>query len=131
MTVTTIPILPSAQFDRTAQFWALFGFAEIGRWESEYLILRQPDLAAEVHFWHQPAVDRWTNDVACFIRFPTPELAAACHARWAGVTVPEPATFNPPATDSEGAVEFQVIDLDGNLVRFGGFPPSWDGGRSH
>lgn len=129
MTATTIPILPSADFDRTARFWALFDFTEVGRWEREYLILAQAQLVVELHFWHHPGVDRWTNDVACFIRFDRLEEASVCHAGWADLTVPEPAVFNPPATDPEGAVEFQVIDLDGNLVRFGGFPASWHGGR--
>ena len=129
MTATAIPILPSADFDRTARFWAAFGFAEAARWEAEYLILRHAGLGVELHFWHQPAVDRWTNDVACFVRFDSPGEAAAWHAEWAGVVVPEPSVLNPPATDPEGAIEFQVIDLDGNLVRFGGFPASWDGGR--
>lgn len=90
MGAITIPILPSRDFDATAGFWSAFGFDEIGRWEREYLILRHEDLALELHFWHDPTVDRWTNDVACYIRFDTPDQAAACHAAWVGSRFPSP-----------------------------------------
>ena len=123
MGAITIPILPSRDFDATAAFWSPFDFAEIGRWEREYLILRHEDLAIELHFWHDATVDRWTNDVACYIRFDTPDEAVACHAAWAGVAVPEPASMSAPKLEDWGAVEFHIIDVHGNLVRLGGFPP--------
>jgi hypothetical protein len=61
--------------------------------------------------------------VACYVRFDTPEEAVACHAGWSGAPVPEPAVLSEPQHESWGAVEFHVIDLHGNLVRLGGFPP--------
>ena len=118
----TIPILPSADFDVTASFWSALGFTERGRWEAEYLILRHEALAIELHFWHDPSVDRWTNDVACYVRFESPEAAVAQHAQWADVEVPDPARLSSPEAEEWGAVEFHVIDLHGNLVRLGGFP---------
>jgi hypothetical protein len=118
----TIPILPSADFDVTTSFWAGLGFTPRGRWEDEYLILRHEDLGIELHFWHDPSADRWTNDVACYVRFETPEAAVAQHGRWADLDVPEPARLSAPQTEEWGAVEFHVIDLHGNLVRLGGFP---------
>jgi hypothetical protein len=124
MGVATIPILPSPEFDVTSRFWAGFGFTETGRWSDEYLILRNPDLAIEFHFWHDPDTDRWTNDVACYVRFDTPDEAVACHRRWADVPVPAPAVLHGPMVEPWGAVEFHVIDPHGNLVRFGGFPIS-------
>ena len=87
----TIPILPSADFDVTASFWSALGFTERGRWEAEYLILRHEALAIELHFWHDATVDRWTNDVACYVRFVDPDAARACHAAWRGVEVAAPA----------------------------------------
>lgn len=123
--VETIPILPSADFDATSAFWALFGFDEIGRWPQEYLIVRHQAMAIELHFWHDPTVDRWTNSVGCYVRFPTPAACLACHAGWAGIVVPEPATFSPPTHGpGPGSVEFHIIDIHGNLVRLGGFPPT-------
>lgn len=123
MGATTIPILPSADFDLTAAFWTSFGFAETGRWPDEYLILRHEGHGIELHFWSDPTVDRWSNDVACFVRFGSPAEAVACHAGWSDVDVPEPAALSAPeAGPAEGSVEFHVIDPHGNLVRLGGFP---------
>jgi hypothetical protein len=116
----TIPILPSADFDLSASFWSGFGFVERGRWP-EYLILRNPELELELHFWLDKNVDRWTNDVACYIRFASPYEAAARHDAWADVAVPEPARLSPLETEPSGAVEFHILDLHGNLVRLGGF----------
>jgi hypothetical protein len=118
----TIPILPSADFDETSAFYAAFGFEERGRWPGDYLIVRNDDVGIELHFWSNPPVDRWTNDVACYVRFATPDDARACHARWRDVRVPEPARLSAPQTEPYGAVEFHLIDLHGNLVRLGGFP---------
>lgn len=87
MPAETIPILRSADFDQTASFWSAFGFVEIGRWP-DCLILRHLALEIELHFWLDPGVDRWTNDVACYVRFGSPEEAVACHAGWAVVAVP-------------------------------------------
>lgn len=123
--VETIPILPSADFDASSAFWAAFGFTEIGRWPDEYLIVRHQAMAIELHFWHDPGVDRWTNSVGCYVRFGSPAACLACHGGWAGVAVPAPASFSAPSPGpGPGSVEFHVIDIHGNLVRFGGFPPT-------
>ena len=123
MGATTIPILPSADFDVTAAFWRGLGFEERGRWPADYLILRHPGLDIELHFWWNATVERWTNDVACYVRFDSPEEAVACHTGWRDATIPEPARLTEPVTEPWGAVEFHVIDPHGNLVRIGGFPP--------
>ena len=123
MGAETIPILPSADFDLSASFWAEFGFVELGRWP-DYLILGHPQLEIELHFWLNSKVDRWTNDVACYVRFDSPDAAVACHAGWSRIAVPEPAVLSSPKSEPWGAVEFHVIDVNGNLVRFGGFPPA-------
>jgi hypothetical protein len=123
MGAVTIPILPSADFDVTASFWADLGFAETGRWAAEYLILRHDGLGIELHFWNDPDVDRWSNDVACYVRFDTPDQARAAHHAWVDVRIPEPAKLSEPEEEPWGAVEFHIIDMHGNLVRFGGFPP--------
>ncbi len=122
LVVETIPILPSADFAVTASFWARFGFEVRGRWD-DYLVLRHEGLAIELHFWPDEAVDRWSNDVACYVRFPSPDAARACRERWDGVEVPAPGVLSLPKDEPWGATEFHIIDLDGNLVRLGGFPP--------
>lgn len=119
----TIPILPSADFDATARFWALLGFGRLARWD-DYLVLRHEDLAIELHFWFDLAVQRETNDVACYVRFSDPEAALACHRRWRDVDLPAPAVLSTPRREPWGATEFHIIDVHGNLVRLGGFPPA-------
>jgi hypothetical protein len=128
MATVTIPILPSADFDVTAGFWADFGFAETGRWPAEYLTLRHDALGIELHFWHDPDVDRWSNDVACYVRFDTPDQVRAAHEAWADAQIHHPAQRSEPQDEPWGAVEFHIIDMHGNLVRLGGFPP---GRRDH
>jgi hypothetical protein len=123
MGAVTIPILPSADFDVTASFWAGLGFAETGRWPADYLTLRHAALGVELHFWQDDDVDRWSNDVACYVRFDTPDQARAAHAAWADVDIPEPARLSGPQHEPWGALEFHIIDMHGNLVRLGGFPP--------
>ncbi|WP_125776481.1 VOC family protein [Antribacter gilvus] len=123
MAAITIPILPSADFDVTAEFWSGFGFAEIRRWPGDYLVLRHEGHSVELHFRQDEDVDRSTNDVACYVRFGTPDEARTAHAAWADVVVPAPAVLSEPRAEPWGAVEFHVIDPHGNLVRVGGFPP--------
>lgn len=124
MGAVTIPILPSADFDMTAAFWTSFGFAEMGRWPDEYLILRHDGHGIELHFWYDVAVSRATNDVACYVRFGGPGEVVGCHAGWSDVEVPEPATMSAPEADPDGSVEFHIIDPHGNLVRLGGWGAS-------
>jgi len=119
----TIPILPSADFSASEEFWRLFGFVRRGRWD-DYLVLRHEDLEIELHFWRDESVDRWTNDVACYVRFETPDAARTTYAEWAGIAVPEPGVLSRPRDEEWGATEFHIIDLHGNLVRLGGFPPA-------
>lgn len=71
----TRPILPSADLDATAAFYAPLGFDVVGRWPDEYLIITGPD-AIELHFWHKVGVDRWTNDGR-----PSGRLSAGLPAR--------------------------------------------------
>jgi catechol 2,3-dioxygenase-like lactoylglutathione lyase family enzyme len=121
MTMTsavTRPILPSGDLDRTDAFYGPLGFEVVGRWPDEYLILTGPD-DIELHFWHKPDVSRWTNDVACWIGYPDVDALRRRHAAWAAVQIPEPATLNEPGDMSGHLVEFQLIDLFGNLLRLG------------
>lgn len=117
MTATTRPILPSADLVATAEFYRPLGFSLVGHWPGEYLIIAGPD-TIELHFWSDPDVDRWTNDVACWIGYPGPAGVRALHARWSAVGVAEPATLR-PVTDDGRLTEFQLIDQFGNLLRVG------------
>ncbi|PJJ48157.1 hypothetical protein CLV56_4033 [Mumia flava] len=114
---TTRPILPSSDLERTSVFYADLGFTELGRWAGEYLIVRD-DCDIELHFWYDLRVSRWDNDVACWIGFESPDAVRRLHARWSRTDLSQPAQLRAPET-SDALVEFQLIDLDGNLLRVG------------
>jgi hypothetical protein len=118
MQALTIPILPSADFDATARFYAPLGFTERGRWAGEYLILHGPH-GIELHFWLNPKAERSTNDVACYVRFETSAGAQALHDAWKPHVQP-PGQLNRPVTTDYGLLEFALIDPHGNLLRVGG-----------
>ncbi|MDO9378262.1 MAG: hypothetical protein Q7T56_05400 [Nocardioidaceae bacterium] len=117
MHAVTRPILPSADLRATADFYALLGFEVGGLWPAEYLILDGPD-DVELHFWLKRDVDRWTNDVACWIGYPDADAVHAVHARWSAVDLPAPAELREPTADGH-LVELALIDRDGNLLRVG------------
>ena len=115
---TTIPILPSADFEETARFYAGLGFQEQGRWPGAYLILAHPE-AIELHVCHQPAVEACTNDVACYIRYEAAADAQALHDRWAA-GLPAGGRLHAPTRTDYGLLEFALLDPHGNLLRIGG-----------
>ncbi len=121
-TAVTRPILPSGELDVTIAFYAPLGFEVVGHWPGEYLILTGPD-GIELHFWHKPDVERWTNDVACWIGYPDVDAVRQRHAAWAAAPVPEPAVLNEPDDRGEHLVEFQLVDVFGNLLRLGAVKP--------
>lgn len=113
-----IPILHSADLARTAAFYEGLGFAESGRWP-DYLIVTHP-AGIELHATLDRTVDRWTNGLSCYVRFPDATAARAVHDAWAATAIAEPAELRTPWTTDYGLLEFALIDLDGNLVRIGG-----------
>lgn len=119
----TIPILPSDNFDATADFYTLLGFAELARFPGEYLILEHPT-GIELHFWATPTVDPARNESACYVRFPTAAEARLLHKIWASGEQPDAGRIVPPTTTDYGLLEFAVQDPHGNLVRIGGVLPT-------
>ncbi len=117
MTAVTIPILPSADLDQTAGFYAGLGLASQRRWD-EYLVVAGLE-GIELHFWSNPGVATATNDVACYIRFDTAAEARDLHAAWAAAAVVGGRLVAPVETPY-GLLEFGMIDPSGNLLRIGG-----------
>lgn len=113
----TRPILPSADLAATAAFYRPLGFLETGRWPDEYLILAGPH-DIELHFWWNRRVRRRSNDVACWVGFEQAADVRRLHAQWAAASPPPPAVLQPPTAEGH-LVEFQLVDLHGNLVRVG------------
>jgi hypothetical protein len=118
MAATTIPILPSADLDTTARFYALLGFVEQGRWPDDYLILSRPE-GVELHFWFNRELRRNRNDVGCYIRTDTAATARGLHEAWSTLRL-EGGRLLPLVVTSYGMLEFAVVDPHGNLLRIGG-----------
>lgn len=123
--VQTIPILPSDDLDKTAEYYARLGFEEVYRAPNEYLVL-QRDGNFEVHFWLTTPVDPRTNATACYVRTNLAGDARAIYEEWAGADV-EPGRLHPPTATDYGLLEFALVDLHGNLLRVGGRMRGWDG----
>lgn len=123
MTVQTIPILPSSDFDTTAEFFGLLGFEAAGRWVDSYLIIEHP-IGIELHFfWHEGLSPR-ANDHGAYIRFSAAEAVLDLHERWCSLELGSGRVTSPEPTDY-GLVEFALLDPMNNLLRIGGFlqPP--------
>ena len=125
--LVTIPILPSPHFDATAAFYAVLGLAEGGRWPEQYLILEHPN-GLELHFWFQADLDPPKNDAGCFVRFDSVDECRALYAEWLAVSkLPQAASgeiprLHAPTQESDGSVEWALVDFHGNLIRLGAFP---------
>lgn len=119
MGATSIPILPSRDLAATIGFYGPLGFAVVGHWPDEYLVLRH-DQGFELHFWHHPAGVPEANDTSCYVRCDTVAEVEALHAAWSAAV---PTTSGIPRltpVDPTGPmVETALVDPDGTLVRLG------------
>ena len=121
VSVQTIPILPSSDLDATASFYEGLGFAVVGRWPDEYLIIGHVN-GIELHFWFNPTEDPKTNDVACYIRFATRGESLALFEACRAVGLPPAESREAPRLhsweDDPDEDEWVLIDVHGNLLRF-------------
>ena len=122
MTVRTIPILPSRDFDQTTAFWSLLGFEEVGRWPRSYLILEHTN-GIELHFFWSKRLSARTNDHGAYVRFDTARAVDDLYSAWAVLDLGDGMITEPSDTDY-GLREFAVLDPMRNLVRVGGFLPT-------
>jgi catechol 2,3-dioxygenase-like lactoylglutathione lyase family enzyme len=115
-----VPTLSSRDLDETFAFYNRLGFE------------RRPDLPAggagltlvrdeiELEFRHLPGLDPFTNDATAYFRVPHPDQL---HSEWELLEVHlDRATGSrliPPVDTGSGGREFVLIDLSGNVVRFG------------
>lgn len=116
---TSIPILPSRDLTATTSFYEPLGFAVVGHWPDEYLVLRH-EQGFELHFWHHPALVPTANDTSCYIRWETVAEVEALHAAWSAVIASTGGIPRLTPVDHAGPmVETALIDPDGTLVRCG------------
>ncbi len=106
----TIPILPSADLQRTANFYNCLGFHGQRRYP-DYLILQRD--GQELHFFlHAEPHPGDHSHFACYIRATDIDgLFAEIQA--AGLAA------NPPSDRPWGQREMELIDPDGTLLRIG------------
>ena len=117
MPATTIPILPSADFDVTEAFYGRLGFAERGRWPGDYLILVHP-LGIEVHFWLNEELWEPKHAAGCYVRFDTAAEVSHLHAAWTQAAAGD--GIRSVVETDYGLLEFAVLDPHNNQIRFGG-----------
>lgn len=106
-----IPILPSADLDRTSAFYRTFGMEELARYEG-YLLMGFRGV--ELHFTSR---DGSTRAGEAFVLVPDAGRLWK-EFRSAGV-----AGFGPVEDRSHGLREFVVSDPDGNRIRVGSPTP--------
>lgn len=117
MAATTIPILPSPDFDTTAAFYEHLGFTEGSRWD-HYLIMEHP-AGIELHFFHSADLDEASNDHGCYVRFASDFEAQSLYDQW-WAAAPDGADLREPESTDYGLLEFALLDPHRNLVRVGG-----------
>ncbi len=117
MFLSACPIMPSRDFDRTADFYGDLGFRVTGRYEKEgYLILERDK--AELHFFAYPGHEPETSDHGVYLRV---DDATALSEEFAALDLPQKGIprFIPAEAKPWGMMELAVVDEDGNLLRAG------------
>jgi catechol 2,3-dioxygenase-like lactoylglutathione lyase family enzyme len=111
------PVLPSQDIGETEAFYAQLGFVTRGRWdELGYLIIRRETI--ELHFFSNPALDRFRSDHGCYLRVGN---IADFNALLVAMRLPAEGVprFHPQEDKPWGMRECALVDPDGNLLRFG------------
>lgn len=106
----SVPILPSADLERSRAFYAFLGFTvlDIAR---DYLRVRLDE--AELHLYPAPDIDPGSNAAGWYLRTAYPD---ELRDKWTadGLDCPEV-----PVPSYFGPTLFAVIDPDGNMLRVG------------
>ena len=115
MSDAATPNLPSIDFEKTSQFYAMLGFYESWR-DRNWMILKRGELTLE--FFPYPDLDPLTSSFGCCLRLDDLDsFYAAC--KDAGL--PERHTgrprLHPPRVEAWGGRVGSLIDPDGTLVR--------------
>jgi len=111
------PIVPSADFNKTSDFYKPLGFRVTALYEEEgYLILEREGV--EVHFYRSESNDPATSACMAFVRVSD---ARELWEEFQKLSLPlEGIPRVTPAEDKPwGICELAVVDPDGNLLRIG------------
>ena len=111
------PIFPSADFEKTKTFYASLGFSVASEYPAQgYLILHRDSV--EVHFFRYPQHIAAESYHGAFFRIQDAEALSAEYE-----TLALPPDGHPRFIKAEdkpwGVRELVIVDIDGNLLRFG------------
>lgn len=107
---SAIPILPSADLDRTIAFWQHLGFDVAGRYDG-YLVTHAGGV--EIHFSHDREATAGASPARAFIHVQ--DTAAL----WKHLKSEHAAGLEPLQDQDYGLREFAITDPDGNRIRIG------------
>jgi catechol 2,3-dioxygenase-like lactoylglutathione lyase family enzyme len=115
-----VPILSSRDLDETIAFYERLGFERLPELPAADTLLILGRGEIELEFRHTPGLDPFSNDATAYFRIAHPDQL---HSEWEllGVRL-DRATGSrliPPVDTGNGGREFALIDLSGNVVRFG------------
>jgi catechol 2,3-dioxygenase-like lactoylglutathione lyase family enzyme len=106
---SAIPILPSADLDRTIAFWQALGFDVAGRYDG-YLVTHANGV--EIHFSHDPDVPS-ASPTSAFIHVQNAAVL------WKELKSNQVTGLEPLQDQDYGLREFVIVDPDGNRIRIG------------
>jgi hypothetical protein len=115
---TTIPALPSADFNTTVAFHQHLGFVEQSRYPGEFLIISHP-AGIELHFWLNEKLEPTANDAGYYIRFESAAGSQLLYEQWTALDL-ETGSIGAQQGSGYNLLEYAVFDPHQNLLRGGG-----------
>jgi catechol 2,3-dioxygenase-like lactoylglutathione lyase family enzyme len=112
--------LSSRDLDETSAFYERLGFACRANSPAADagLIVSRGEI--ELEFRHVPGLDPFSNGATTYVRVPHPDQL---HSEWEAIGVSldraSGSRLIPPAETGADDREFRLIDLSGNVIRFG------------
>jgi hypothetical protein len=116
-------MLPNRDLGGTLAFYRRLGFEPGASTppENELILVRG---GMELRFFLTPGLNPFTNDATIYLEVPHPDQL---HSEWELIGVEldrgTGSRLLGPIDTGDGAREFSLVDLSGNVVRFGSRPP--------
>lgn len=109
--ISTVPVLPSRDMDRTVEYYGRLGFDLYKRFGDEYAIVVRE--GCEIHFFGFRDLDPLSSAHSAYIRVND---ADSLYAEFVGRSIEN---MIPPVNKPWFMRELNIVDPDGNLLRFG------------
>ncbi|MEL7151248.1 MAG: hypothetical protein AAGK71_10960 [Pseudomonadota bacterium] len=114
--MSVAPQFASHDFDRTAVFYAQFGYREVFRLE-RYMALRRDGVELHFNKWDSP-VDPTRNFNSAYVRVLN---VTGMAKEWDVLDLPDAGCprYGRPGRQPHGMIEAHTVDPDGNLLIYG------------